>query len=225
MVNNLEPDLIMFTGDMVNNFPEEVGPFKDILNELQAPLGKFAILGNHDYGDYYPWNSESEKAENLNLVKQQIRAAGFDLLTDEHRTVSIDGEIINIVGVENRGKPPIKQYGDLQKAKKGLNHAAVNILLSHDPYHWEEEIREKEAFDLTLSGHTHGMQFGLEIGKFRWSLSRLQYKHWGGLFKENGKYLYVNRGIGYTGFPGRVGIRPEITLLTLKRGSAVRSSI
>jgi len=222
MVNSLKPDIIMFTGDMVNNFADELDPFIDILNELQGPLGKFAILGNHDYGDYYHWNSEMEKAKNFVRVKQQIRTAGFILLADEHRTVSINGETINIVGVENRGKPPIKRYGDLQKAIKGLNHAAVNILLSHDPYHWEEEIRENKTFDLTLSGHTHGMQFGIEIGKLKWSLSRLQYRHWGGLLKENGKYLYVNRGIGYTGFPGRIGIRPEITLLTLKRESVTK---
>ncbi|MBN2698604.1 MAG: metallophosphoesterase [Bacteroidales bacterium] len=220
MVNHLEPDLIMFTGDLVNNFAEEADPFTGILNKLKAPVGKFAVLGNHDYGDYYNWGSETEKTENIDRVKQQIRAAGFDLLTDEHRTVSLNGITISIAGVENIGKPPIPRYGDLVKAKKGMKRSAVNILLSHDPFHWEEEIRDNEEFDLTLSGHTHGMQFGIEIGKLRWSLSRWQYRHWGGLYRENGKYLYVNRGLGYTGFPGRVGIRPEITLLTLKKEEA-----
>jgi predicted MPP superfamily phosphohydrolase len=217
MVNNLEPDLILFTGDMVHNFAEETGPFVEILSSLEAPLGKFAILGNHDYGTYYRWASKKEEAANLERVKEQIRKCGFDLLLNEHRILSLNGDSMELVGVENWGKPPFSQFGDLDKAMEGTNGELVKILLSHDPSHWDLQVLGKEDIELTLAGHTHGMQFGIEIGNFRWSPSKWAYKHWGGLYKENGQQLYVNRGLGYTGFPGRVGIRPEITLLTLTR--------
>ena len=214
-VNRLEPDLILFTGDMVHNFSEEVDPFLGILGELNASLGKFAILGNHDYGHYYNWDSEAEEEINLERVKEQIRAAGFDLLLNEHRTISLNGHSLEIIGVENWGKPPFPQHGDLRKAMEGTDPQLVKILLSHDPSHWDLKVKGKEQIQLTLSGHTHGMQFGIEIGKFRWSPSKWTYKNWGGLYQENGQHLYVNRGLGFTGFPGRVGIRPEITLITL----------
>jgi predicted MPP superfamily phosphohydrolase len=214
-VNRLEPDLFLFTGDLVHNFSEEVDPFVEILNVLYAPLGKFAVLGNHDYGHYYNWSSNAEEAANLDRVKAQFRASGFDLLLNEHRTISLNGHSLEIIGVENWGKPPFPQLGNLQKAMEGSNPDLIKILLSHDPSHWNLKVREKEDIQLTFSGHTHGMQLGLEIGKFRWSPSRWTYKHWAGLYRENGQYLYVNRGLGYTGFPGRVGIRPEITLITL----------
>jgi predicted MPP superfamily phosphohydrolase len=214
-VNMLKPGLILFSGDMVHNFSEELDPFTAILKELNAPLGKFAILGNHDYGHYYGWESEKEKKENLDRVKEQIRNAGFDLLLNEHRTISLNGSALEIIGVENWGKPPFPQQGDLHRAMEGTDPDLVKILLSHDPSHWDLQVRGKEPIALTLSGHTHGMQLGFEIGNFRWSPSRWTYKHWAGLYHENGQYLYVNRGLGYTGFPGRVGIRPEITLLTL----------
>jgi predicted MPP superfamily phosphohydrolase len=217
MVNNLDPDLILFTGDMVHNFAEETDPFVNILNELKAPLGKFAILGNHDYGTYYRWKTKKEEAANLERVKQQIRKCGFDLLLNEHRILSLNGDSLELIGVENWGKPPFPRLGDLGKAMKGTNGELVKILLSHDPSHWDLQVLGKEDIELTLAGHTHGMQFGMEIGNFRWSPSKWTYKHWGGLYKENGQQLYVNRGLGYTGFPGRVGIRPEITLLTLKK--------
>jgi len=215
-VNQLQPDLILFTGDLVHNFAEETDPFVEILNELHAPLGKFAVLGNHDYGAYYNWKSKEEEEANLEEVKQQIRACGFDLLLNEHRTVSLNGHSLTIIGVENWGKPPFPQHGDLSRALEGSDPALVRVLLSHDPSHWDLQVRGKEDIELTLSGHTHGMQFGIEIGNFKWSPSRWTYKHWAGLYRENGQYLYVNRGLGYTGFPGRVGIRPEITLLTLQ---------
>jgi uncharacterized protein len=215
-VNALKPDLICFTGDMVHNFSEEVDPFIDLLNELKAPLGKFAILGNHDYGAYFRWDSKEQEAANLERVKAQIRASGFDLLLNEHRTVSLNGDSLDIIGVENWGKPPFPQHGDLERALRGTSPDHPRILLSHDPSHWDLQVCEKEDIDLTLSGHTHGMQFGIEIGNFRWSPSRWTYRHWAGLYSQNGQYLYVNRGLGYTGFPGRVGIRPEITLLTLR---------
>jgi len=215
-VNKLEPDLICFTGDMVHNFSEEVDPFVDILQQLEAPLGKYAILGNHDYGTYFNWKSKEEESANLERVKSQIRASGFDLLLNEHRTISLNGDSLTIVGVENWGKPPFPQYGDLDRALSGLSTDRIKILLSHDPSHWDLRVKEREDIALTLSGHTHGMQFGIEIGKFRWSPSRWTYRHWAGLYQENGQQLYVNRGLGYTGFPGRVGIRSEITLLTLQ---------
>ena len=216
MVNELEPDLICFTGDMVHNFSEEVDPFIDILRDLSAPLGKVAVLGNHDYGAYFSWNSKEEEAANLDRVKAQIRASGFDLLLNEHRVISVNGDSLTLLGVENWGKPPFPQMGDLSKAMSDINPEHIKILLSHDPSHWDLQVKDKEDIDLTLSGHTHGMQFGIEIGKFRWSPSQWTYKHWAGLYGENGQQLYVNRGLGYTGFPGRVGIRPEITLLTLQ---------
>lgn len=217
MVNALEPDLLFFTGDMVHNFSEEVDPFTGILNEMRATLGKYAVLGNHDYGLYYKWDSKDQESANLERVKVQVRASGFDLLLNEHRTISLNGDSLEIIGVENWGKPPFPQLGDLGRAMSGVNPDHVKILLSHDPSHWDLQVSQKEDIDLTLSGHTHGMQFGFEIGKFRWSPSQWTYRHWAGLYRENGQYLYVNRGLGYTGFPGRVGIRPEITLLTMQK--------
>ncbi len=216
MVNQLEPDLILFTGDLVHNFSEEVDPFVDILNGLKAPLGKYAVLGNHDYGHYYNWASEAEERNNLDRVKKQIRASGFDLLLNEYRTISVNGQSLEVIGVENWGKPPFPQFGDLSGAMAGTDSALVKILMSHDPSHWDQQVRRKEKIHLTLSGHTHGMQFGIEIGKFKWSPARWTYKYWGGLYNENGQHLNVNRGFGFTGFPGRVGIKPEITLLTLE---------
>jgi predicted MPP superfamily phosphohydrolase len=215
-VNLLQPDLILFTGDLVHNFAEETDPFVDILNGLKAPLGKFAVLGNHDYGAYYQWKSREEELANLEQVKEQIRACGFDLLLNERRTLSLEGHSLEIIGVENWGKAPFPQHGNLSMALEGSDPDLIRILLSHDPSHWDLQVREKEDIELTLSGHTHAMQLGFEIGNFRWSPSRWTYKHWAGLYRENGQYLYVNRGLGYTGFPGRVGIRPEITLLTLQ---------
>jgi len=215
-VNQMEPDLICFTGDMVHNFSEELDPFIEILNQLEAPLGKFAVLGNHDYGSYYNWTSREEEAANLQRVKEQIRAAGFDLLLNEHRIISLNGDSLTIIGVENWGKPPFPQFGELERAMSGVKPDQSKILLSHDPSHWDLQVDNREDIDLTLSGHTHGMQFGIEIGKFKWSPSKWTYRHWAGLYGENGQQLYVNRGLGYTGFPGRIGIRPEITLLTLQ---------
>lgn len=215
LVNELNPDLILFTGDMVHNFSEEVDPFTEILGKLEAPLGKYAVLGNHDYGHYFDWKSDAEEAANLERVKQQIRVAGFDLLLNEYRTISVNGDSLEIIGIENWGKPPFPQLGDLSRSMVGSGPGLVKILMSHDPSHWDLQVRGKENIPLTLSGHTHGMQLGIEIGKFKWSPSKWVYKNWAGHYQENGQHLYVNRGLGYTGFPGRVGIRPEITLLTL----------
>jgi predicted MPP superfamily phosphohydrolase len=218
-VNQLQPDLILFTGDMVHNFSEEMDPFMESLKLLRAPLGKFAVLGNHDYGHYFQWDTEAEEEANLEQVKMKIRSAGFDLLLNEYRTVTLNGHSLQLLGVENWGKPPFPQRGDLNRAMQGTDPELLKILLSHDPSHWDLMVKDREDIILTLSGHTHGMQFGLEIGNFRWSPSQWTYKQWAGLYKENGQYLYVNRGLGYTGYPGRVGIRPEITLLELNRSA------
>ncbi len=215
-VNGLDPHMICFTGDLVHNFAEEADRFTGILSEMKAPLGKYAVLGNHDYGTYYRWDSGQEMQENLARVKDQFRAAGFDLLLNEHRTVEQDGGVIEVVGVENWGKPPFPQRGDLEKAMEGTSPGRPTVLLSHDPSHWDLKVRGMEEIELTLSGHTHGMQMGIEWGRLRWSPSRWVYRYWAGLYQENGQYLYVNRGLGFTGFPGRVGIRPEITLITLR---------
>jgi len=216
-VNLLKADLVLFTGDMVHNFSEEMDPFVEMLQQIKAPLGKFAILGNHDYGHYYNWKDPGEEAANLERVKARIRESGFDLLLNENRLISLNGQSMELVGVENWGKPPFPQKGNLDNAMEGTDPGRVKILLSHDPSHWDLKVRGKEKIALTLSGHTHGMQFGFELGRFRWSPSRWAYRHWAGLYRENGQYLYVNRGLGFTGFPGRVGIRPEITVLTLVR--------
>ena len=208
--------MMCFTGDLVHNFSEEVDPFTGILNELEAPMGKYAVLGNHDYGVYFKWDSKDKEDANLERVKAQYRASGFDLLLNEHRTIGLNGDSLEIIGVENWGKPPFPQKGELEKAMSGVDPDRIKILLSHDPSHWDLQVSNREDIHLTLSGHTHGMQFGLEIGKFRWSPSKWAYRQWAGLYHKNGQQLYVNRGLGYTGFPGRVGIRPEITLLTLQ---------
>jgi predicted MPP superfamily phosphohydrolase len=216
-VNGLKPDLILFTGDMVHNFSEEIDPFVETISKLEAPLGKYAVLGNHDYGTYYRWESKKAETANLERVKEQIRNSGFDLLLNEHRTLEVDGQALEIVGVENWGKPPFPQEGDLERALSGTDPGGVKILLSHDPSHWDLQVKGMGEIPLTLSGHTHGMQFGIELGDFKWSPSRWTYRYWAGLYSENGQHLYVNRGFGYTGFPGRVGIRPEITRLILYR--------
>ncbi len=219
-VNQLQPDLILFTGDMVHNFSEEMDPFIEILNTLKAPLGKYAVLGNHDYGHYFRWETKAEEEANLEQVKVKIGNAGFDLLLNEHRILALNGHSIQLIGVENWGKPPFPQIGNLDRALAGSDPDQVKILMSHDPSHWDLMVKGREDIILTLSGHTHGMQFGIEIGNFRWSPSQWNYKQWAGLYRENGQYLYVNRGLGYTGYPGRVGIRPEITLLELNCSAA-----
>jgi predicted MPP superfamily phosphohydrolase len=216
-INAMKPDLFLFTGDMVNNFAEELDTFIPILRELSPGTGKYAILGNHDYGKYFNWKSEEAEKGNIEKVKENIRKTGMDLLLNEHRIIERNGEKIALIGVENFGKPPFPQYGDLTRGLAGAEHIPFKILMSHDPYHWEQEVKKSTDIDLTLSGHTHGFQFGFEIGKLKWSPSRWQYKHWAGLHNLNGQYINVNRGFGYVGFPGRVGIRPEITEITLKK--------
>ena len=219
-INDLECDILVFTGDMVNNTADEAAPWTEVLGELRAPLGKFAVLGNHDYGDYYSWPSADEKAQNLDQLKTHIGAMGFKLLLNEHVKISRNSnEAIELIGVENWGLGGFSQYGKLSKALEGTNPENFQVLLSHDPSHWDGEVLSKSKIDLTLSGHTHGMQFGVEVPGLRWSPVQYRYPRWAGLYDENKRWLYVNRGFGYIGFPGRVGIFPEITVFTLEHDS------
>jgi predicted MPP superfamily phosphohydrolase len=216
-INELEADLFFFTGDLVNNIASEFTDKLEIFKNIKAKIGKFSILGNHDYGDYYLWNSKEEKAANFELLKSYHKQINWQLLLNEHFIITKNESKIAIVGVENwSGKLRFKQYGDLKKAYQGLEKDSFKILLSHDPSHWDIEVSEiYKDVDLTLSGHTHGMQFGVETKWFRFSPVQFVYKHWAGLYQKGKQYLYVNRGFGFIGYQGRVGIRPEITLIEL----------
>jgi predicted MPP superfamily phosphohydrolase len=216
IVNGLKPDIIMFTGDLVNNFTEEAHGWESLFSSLKARYGKYSIMGNHDYGDYWQWKSDHEKSENMRMFFDVHRDMGFKLLRNEWDTIRINGELLAVVGVENWGQPPFKQYGDLKKSMSDLPDSAFKILLSHDPSHWDAQVSVHTDIPLTLSGHTHAMQFGIKLGKFRWSPSKYIYKRWMGLYIQDDQALYVNRGLGFIGFPGRIGLRPEITFITLK---------
>ncbi|WP_298904507.1 metallophosphoesterase [uncultured Psychroserpens sp.] len=220
LINEQESDVIMFTGDMVNNKASEMEPWKNVFGTLKAKDGVFSVLGNHDYGDYVRWPSEADKVKNLNDLKTIQREMGYDLLLNESRFLERDGQRIAIVGVENWGKGGFKKAGDLKKASQNVAADDFKILMSHDPSHWEEEvIKDDYHYHLTLSGHTHGMQFGIEIpGWIKWSPVKWRYKYWAGIYEELGQYINVNRGFGYLGYPGRVGIWPEVTVITLKKG-------
>lgn len=219
LVNAQQSDVIVFTGDMVNNIAAEMEPWKSTFAHLEAKDGKFSILGNHDYGDYVAWESETAKAKNLEDLKAVQREMGFDLILNEHRYLEKEGQRIALIGVENWGRGGFKKAGDLQKAKSGIAKDDFKVLLSHDPSHWEDVVLHDDYhFHLTLSGHTHGMQFGVEIpGFFKWSPVKWRYKYWAGLYKELGQFINVNRGFGFIGYPGRVGIWPEISVITLKK--------
>ncbi len=221
LINKQQSDAILFTGDMVNNKTEEMRPWADLFATLEAKDGKYAVLGNHDYGDYIPWETEELKSQNLQDLKDLQKEMGFDLLLNEHRYLTKGDDKIALVGVENWGKGGFKKAGDLQKAVSGITDTDFKILMSHDPSHWDlEVVPDEKHFHLTLSGHTHGMQFGIEIpGWIKWSPVKWRYKHWAGIYKEKGQYINVNRGFGFLGYPGRVGIWPEITVITLKKKS------
>ncbi|WP_461642441.1 metallophosphoesterase [Labilibaculum euxinus] len=214
LINEQEPDLILFTGDLVNNFAEETEGWAPILSKMNAKIGKYSIMGNHDYGDYSYWKSPADKAENLQAIKDFHKDMGFKLLLNESETISLNGEEIALVGVENWGKPPFPQHGDLQKAINGSANIPFKILMSHDPSHWDAQVLDTDIA-LTFSGHTHGMQFGLERAGIKWSPVQYKYPRWGGLYQQRDQYLYVNRGFGYIGFPGRIGMPPEITFVEL----------
>ncbi|MBC2838744.1 metallophosphoesterase [Robiginitalea sp. SC105] len=221
LINRQESDVIFFTGDLVNNKVTEMGPWKELFSGLRAPDGVFSILGNHDYGDYVDWDTEELKAQNLEDLKNLQREMGFDLLLNEHRYLERGDDRIALVGVENWGRGGFKKAGDLRKATEGIQENDFKILLSHDPSHWEDKvIHDPLHFHLTLSGHTHGMQFGIEIpGWVKWSPVKWRYRYWAGIYEELGQYINVNRGFGFLGYPGRVGIWPEITVITLKKTS------
>ncbi len=214
-VNHLRPDYIFITGDLINNFSWELKGWDLVFEKLAAKKGKMAILGNHDYGDYSKWNSQEEKEANFEALKHFYREIGFDLLLNKSVLLREEGEGIALIGVENWGKPPFKRYGDLEKAMEEVKDIPFKILLSHDPTHWEEEVLKTTDIALTFSGHTHGMQSAFQYRNFQWSPIKFKYKHWAGLYEKWGQYLYVNRGLGWLGFPGRIGMRPEITLLEL----------
>lgn len=219
IINQQNADVVFFTGDLVNSVASEMEPYIDIFDKINSKFGTYSILGNHDYGDYYRWNTIEEKRANMDLLKDIHRRMGWQLLLNEHKVLDINGASVGIIGVENiSGKLHFKVYGDLGEASYNCPDCDVKILLSHDPSHWDTEvIKDYKDIDLTLSGHTHGMQFGIEIpGFFKFSPIQFVYKKWAGLYKDGNQYLYVNRGLGFLGYPGRVGILPEITLLELK---------
>ncbi len=221
LINKQKSDVIMFTGDIVNNISAELDPWKDLFSKLTAKYGIYSVLGNHDYGDYMQWNSDDEKIKNFENLKKIQNEMGFNLLLNENDSIRKGDETISIVGVENWGAGGFKKAGDLKKAISGLSSKEFKILLSHDPSHWNAEVTPNENyFPLTLSGHTHGMQFGIDIpGWIKWSPIKWRYPQFAGLYKKAKEYLYVNRGFGYLAYPGRVGMWPEITVITLKKKS------
>ena len=211
-------DIIFFTGDLVNNESKEVLPFIDVLKKAQAPMGVYSTLGNHDYGDYISWKSQAAKLQNLEDLKNAHAAMGWKLLMNEHVALKKGESEIALIGVENwGGNLNFTKYGDMKKAHAGTEKYPVKLLLSHDPSHWNMQVTEEfKDVDITFSGHTHGFQFGIEIpGWIKWSPSQFVYKHWGGLYSKENQHLYVNRGLGFLGYPGRVGIMPEITVMEL----------
>ncbi|MBT8222878.1 MAG: metallophosphoesterase [Eudoraea sp.] len=223
LINKQESDAIFFTGDMVNNKAEEMIPWANLFSQLEARDGKYSILGNHDYGDYVLWETEEKKMQNLEELKDLQKEMGFDLLLNESRYLKKGQDQLALIGVENWGRGGFKKAGDLNRATANIRSEDFKILLSHDPSHWEDvAIAHPMHIHLTLSGHTHGMQFGIEIpGWVKWSPVKWRYKYWAGIYEEMGQFINVNRGFGFLGYPGRVGIWPEITVITLKKKAVV----
>jgi predicted MPP superfamily phosphohydrolase len=224
MLLNEKPDVIFFTGDLVNVETREVNDYVNIFDKLKADLGVYSVTGNHDYGNYRRWPSEEAKRKNIDDMFAAHKQMGYDLLMNEHKMLELGGEKIAIIGVENWGiGPPLRfpQYGKLKEAHANTDEAAVKILLSHDPTHWDAQIRPEFAdIDLTFSGHTHGYQLGVSLGSFSWSPAQYRFKQWAGLYREGSQYLYVNRGFGCIGYPGRIGMPPELTIVELKRAES-----
>ncbi len=216
-VMSLQPDLILFTGDLVNNEAKEMADYMDVFSQLNAPMGVYSVLGNHDYGDYVQWENKEAKLANLESLKKLQGEMGWRLLMNEHVVLDRNGEKIALIGIENwSNKARFPKYGDLKKAYEGTEDISFKILMSHDPSHWDAEVRPHyNDIDLMLSGHTHGMQFGVEIPWLKWSPVQYVYRQWAGLYENEKQKLYVNRGFGFIGYPGRVGILPEITLFHL----------
>ena len=223
LINEQNSDLVLFTGDIVNTHATEMDPWIETFKGIHNPkFGKFSILGNHDYGEYVDWNSKAEKQANFEAIKDLHRKIDFKLLLNEHVKIENSNQELVIVGVENWGRK-FGERGDLNLASQGLTKEDFKIVMSHDPSHWDEKIQHDEKhYHLTLSGHTHGFQFGIEIpGWFKWSPVQYVYKQWAGLYENVGRYVYVNRGFGFHAYPGRVGIMPEITVIELKKGEKV----
>ncbi len=217
MLMNQKPDIFFFTGDLVNNETKEFENYFNVFKKIKAPLGMFSTLGNHDYGDYVAWASGEKKQQNLQHLMEAHRLMGWNLLMDENQAITINGESLGILGIQNWGAGGFAKYGNLDKALKNTDDYAVKLLLSHDPSHWRSQVLGKTDIDASFAGHTHGMQYGVEIGGFKWSPVQYRYKEWAGLYQENSQQLYVNRGFGFIGYPGRLGILPEISLFELKR--------
>ena len=223
LINEQQSDLVLFTGDIVNTHATEMHPWIDTFRKIHNPkFGKYSVLGNHDYGEYVTWPSTAAKDANFEAIKDLHRQINFKLLLNENIKLKNESDEIALIGLENWGHN-FKKAGDLSKASQGLSDSDFKILMSHDPSHWEYEVKNHQTkYHLTLSGHTHGLQFGIEIpGVFKWSPVQYVYKQWAGLYEHLGRYIYVNRGFGFHAYPGRVGIMPEITVLTLKKSEKV----
>jgi predicted MPP superfamily phosphohydrolase len=216
-VDALKPDLLLFTGDIVNNFSEEINGFESLLTQFKAKYGKYAILGNHDYGDYYQWTDQKSKAENLKEIELGLTNSGFKLLLNQWERIVVNDTAFALIGVENWGHKPFPQYADLEMATKEIPFGLFQILMTHDPAHWDAIVVPQTNIPLTLSGHTHGGQFGVKIAGIVFSPMFLVQEKWGGLYESDYQLLYVNTGLGTIGFPGRVEMNPEITLLTLHK--------
>ena len=221
MLMREKAEVIFFTGDLVNYQTDEIDDYISIFDKVKAPLGVFSTTGNHDYGNYRKWPSEAAKRRNFQEMIVAHQLMGYDLLMNEHRFLEVGGEKIAIIGVENWGMGPahrFPKYGKLAQAYAGTEEASVRLLLSHDPSHWDAQVRpEFPDIDVSFAGHTHGFQMGIRIGDFRWSPSQYLYKQWAGLYQQGKQYLYVNRGYGCIGYPGRIGMPPELTVVELRR--------
>ena len=217
MLMNEKPDMVFFTGDIVNNRAEEMADWISVFSKVKAPHGVYSVFGNHDYGDYVAWDSPQQKAKNLIDLAAMQKAMGWKLLMNENKIIEVNGEQIAVVGIENWGaKARFPKYGKLSEAIKGTENIAIKLLLSHDPSHWQAEVLPLfPDISAMFSGHTHGMQFGVDIPGIKWSPVQYVYDEWAGLYQQKGQYLYVNRGFGYIGYPGRIGMPPEITTIEL----------
>lgn len=219
LINHQKPDVIFFTGDLVNYDTREAEPYLDALKQIQARKGIYSILGNHDYGNYKEWRDKKAWEANLEAMSATHKKLGWHLLRNTHTFINQQGESLTVIGVDNWSSlKRFKNYGNLPLAYQGAEDQSFKILLSHDPTHWNKVVtQDYQNIDLTLSGHTHGMQFGMDFKRFKMSPARMIYKHWAGLYHKGDQYLYVNRGLGFFGFPARLGVYPEITVLELGR--------
>ena len=219
MVNREKPDIILFTGDLITVQADEVKRFLPVLKQLKARYGMYSVTGNHSYSgkDYFHWNKVDSPEENLNKIVNYHKLIGFDILMNEHREITLNGDSISLIGIENWGHPPFPQEGDIEKAIENIKEDSFKILMSHDPSFFDAKVVPDYNIDLTLSGHTHAMQMGFKIGNYEWSPAKFKYPKWGGLYRENGKALYVNRGFGHVIYSARIGIPPEITVIDLMK--------